>query len=87
VFREKQQKTLDLIESHTKQTSEATLRNMTYGGGMLAAQGISDLQLNGFRRGAGSPQISASNDINRGIEKLVRGFQVSNSLNVSFRRA
>ena len=85
--REKQQKALDLIESHTRQTSEATLRNMTYGGGMLANQGISDLQLSGLRRGAGSPLINASNDINRGVEKLVRGFQVSNSLNVSFRRA
>jgi hypothetical protein len=84
---DKQLKVLEMIESHTKQTSEATLRNMTYGGGMLAAQGMSDLQLSGMRRGVGSPLINASNDINRGVEKLVRGFQVSNSLNVSFRRA
>lgn len=85
--REKQQKALDLIESHTRQTSEFTLRNATYGGGMLAAQGISETQLWGMKRGAGSPQINASNDIVRGIEKIVRGFQTSNSLNVNIRRS
>lgn len=84
--REKQQKTLDLIESHTKQTSEATLRNMTYGGGMLAAQGISNVEMRGYNR-VSSPQISASNDIVRGVEKLYKGFQVSNSLNINPRRA
>lgn len=83
---EKQQKTLDLIESHTKQTSEATLRNMTYGGGMLAAQGISNVEMRGYNR-VSSPQISASNDIVRGVEKLYKGFQVSNSLNINPRRA
>jgi hypothetical protein len=83
---EKQQKTLEMIESHTKQTSEATLRNMTYGGGMLAAQGISNVEMRGYNR-VSSPQISASNDIVRGVEKLYKGFQVSNSLNINPRRA
>jgi hypothetical protein len=83
---EKQQKTLDMIESHTKQTSEATLRNMTYGGGMLAAQGISNVEMRGFGR-VGSPQISASNDISRGVIKLIKGHQVTNSLNINPRRA
>jgi hypothetical protein len=83
---EKQQKTLDMIESHTKQTSEATLRNMTYGGGMLAAQGISAMEIRGFGR-VGSPQISASNDISRGVIKLFKGQQVANSLNINPRRA
>lgn len=83
---EKQQKTLDLIESHTKQTSEATLRNLTYGGGMLAAQGISNVEMRGYGR-VGSPQISASNDISRGVIKLIKGQQVSNSLNINPRRA
>jgi hypothetical protein len=84
---EKQTQHLKKIEDHTRVNAEATLRNMTYGGGMLANQGISDLQLSGLRRGAGSPLINASNDINRGVEKLVRGFQISNSLNINPRRA
>ena len=84
--REKQQKALDLIESHTKQTSEATLRNLTYGGGMLAAQGISNVEMRGYGR-VGSPQISASNDISRGVIKLIKGQQVANSLNINPRRA
>jgi len=75
-----------MIESHTKQTSEATLRNMTYGGGMLAAQGISNTEMRGFGR-VGSPQISASNDISRGVIKLIKGHQVTNSLNINPRRA
>lgn len=83
---EKQQKTLDLIENHTKQTSEATLRNLTYGGGMLAGQGLSNLEIRGYGR-VGSPQISAANDISRGVIKLIRGHQVTNSLNVNPRRA
>jgi hypothetical protein len=84
--RDKQQKALDLIENHTRQTSEATLRNLTYGGGMLAAQGISNVEIRGFGR-VGSPQISASNDISRGVIKLLKGHQVANSLNINPRRA
>jgi hypothetical protein len=83
---EKQLKTLELIENHTRQTSEFSLRNMTYGGGMLAAQGISNVEMRGYNR-VSSPQISASNDIVRGVEKLYKGFQVSNSLNINPRRA
>jgi hypothetical protein len=83
---EKQLKSLELIENHTRQTSEATLRNLTYGGGMLAAQGISNLEIRGFGR-VGSPQISASNDITRGVIKLIKGHQVANSLNINPRRA
>ena len=83
---DKQLKTLELIENHTKQTSEATLRNLTYGGGMLAAQGISNVEMRGYGR-VGSPQISASNDISRGVIKLIKGQQVANSLNINPRRA
>lgn len=83
---EKQTKYLERIEDHTKVQAEATLRNLTYGGGLLAAQGISNVELNGMRR-VGSPQISASNDISRGVVKLIRGYQSSNSLNINPRRA
>lgn len=83
---DKQLKTLELIENHTKQTTEATLRNLTYGGGMLAAQGISNVEMRGYGR-VGSPQISASNDISRGVIKLIKGQQVANSLNINPRRA
>jgi hypothetical protein len=82
----KQVKTLEKIEQNTKTQNELTLRNMTYGGGELAAQGISAVQMGGFRS-VSSPQINASNDIVRGVEKIVRGYSNSNNLNFSFRRS
>jgi len=84
--KEKTQRTLDLIQQNTKTQNELTLRNMTYGGGELAAQGISAVQMSGFRS-VSSPQINASNDIVRGVEKIVRGYSNSNNLNFSFRRS
>jgi hypothetical protein len=84
--KEKTQRTLDLIQQNTKTQNEMTLRNMTYGGGELAAQGISAVQMGGFRS-VSSPQINASNDIVRGVEKIVRGYSNSNNLNFSFRRS
>ena len=84
--KEKSQRTLDLIQQNTKTQNELTLRNMTYGGGELAAQGISAVQMGGFRS-VSSPQINASNDIVRGVEKIVRGYSNSNNLNFSFRRS
>ena len=84
--KEKTQRTLDLIAQNTKTQNELTLRNMTYGGGELAAQGISAVQMGGFRS-VSSPQINASNDIVRGVEKIVRGYSNSNNLNFSFRRS
>ena len=59
---------------------------MTYGGGELAAQGISAVQMGGFRS-VSSPQINATNDSVRGVEKIVRGYSNSNNLNFSFRRS
>lgn len=84
--KDKNQRTLDLIQQNTKTQNELTLRNMTYGGGELAAQGISAVQMSGFRS-VSSPQINASNDIVRGVEKIVRGYSNSNNLNFSFRRS
>ena len=84
--KERSQRTLDLIQQNTKTQNEITLRNLTYGGGQLAAQGISAVQMSGNRT-VSSPQISASNDIVRGIEKIVRGYNNSNNLNFSFRRS
>ena len=84
--KERSQRTLDLIQQNTKTANEITLRNLTYGGGQLAAQGISAVQMSGNRT-VSSPQISASNDIVRGIEKIVRGYSNSNNLNFSFRRS
>jgi hypothetical protein len=59
---------------------------MTYGGGQLAQQGISQVQM-ASNRTVKSPQISATNDISRGVEKMIRGYTNSNNLNFSFRRA
>jgi hypothetical protein len=82
----KQVRVLEQIQQNTKTQNELTLRNMTYGGGELAAQGISAVQMGGFRS-VSSPQINASNDIVRGVEKIVRGYSNSNNLNFSFRRS
>ena len=84
--KEKQTRQLELIVQNTKTQNELTLRNMTYGGGELAAQGISAVQMGGFRS-VSSPQINATNDIVRGVEKIVRGYSNSNNLNFSFRRS
>jgi hypothetical protein len=82
----KQVRVLEQIQQNTKTQNELTLRNMTYGGGELAAQGISAVQMGGFRS-VSSPQINATNDIVRGVEKIVRGYSNSNNLNFSFRRS
>ncbi len=82
----KQESLLSLIVQNTKTANELTLRNMTYGGGQLAAQGLSAVQMSS-NRGVSSPQINASNDITRGVEKIVRGYSNSNNLNFSFRRS
>ena len=84
--KEKQVSLLDIIAQNTAKANELTLRNMTYGGGQLAAQGISAVQMSA-NRGVSSPQINASNDIVRGVEKIVRGYSNSNNLNFSFRRS
>lgn len=82
----KQESLLAIIAQNTKTANELTLRNMTYGGGQLAALGISQVQM-ANNRTVKSPQINASNDITRGVEKIVRGYTNSNNLNFSFRRS
>jgi hypothetical protein len=82
----KSESLLGLIVQNTQKANELTLRNMTYGGGQLAAQGISQVQM-ASNRSVKSPQINASNDITRGVEKIVRGYTNSNNLNFSFRRS
>lgn len=77
---------LELIVQNTQKANELTLRNMTYGGGQLASLGISQVQM-ASNRSVKSPQINASNDITRGVEKIVRGYNNSNNLNFSFRRS
>lgn len=84
--KEKQTTLLDLIVQNTQKSNELTLRNLTYGGGQLAAQGISSVQMSSFSN-VSSSQINASNDITRGVEKIVRGYSNSNNLNFSFRRS
>jgi hypothetical protein len=82
----KSESLLSLIVQNTSKANEMTLRNLTYGGGQLAAQGLSAVQMSS-NRGVSSPQINASNDIVRGVEKIVRGYSNSNNLNFSFRRS
>lgn len=79
-------KKLDNIVQNTKVTAEESLRNLTYGGGQLAQQGISAVQMSNNRT-VSSPLLNASNDIVRGVEKIVRSYNNSNNLNFSFRRS
>jgi hypothetical protein len=83
---DKQTRQLEKINQNTKTQNEITLRNLTYGGGELAAQGLSAVQMSGFRS-VGSPGVNAGNDIVRGVEKIVRGYSNSNNLNFSFKRS
>jgi tape measure domain-containing protein len=82
----KSESLLSLIVQNTQKANELTLRNLSYGGGQLASEGISAVQMNA-NRSVKSPQINASNDITRGVEKIVRGYSASNNLNFSFRRS
>ena len=77
---------LELIVQNTSKANELTLRNMTYGGGQLAAEGVSSVQMANYRT-VSSPRINATNDINRGIKKEVNATIGSNFLNFSPRRS
>jgi tape measure domain-containing protein len=83
--RDSQLKQLELISNNTKKANELTLRDLTYGGGQLAARGLSRVEQSANRQ-VSSPQLNASNDIVRGIEKMIRMYSNSNNLNFSFRR-
>jgi hypothetical protein len=83
---EKQASLLELIVQNTSKANELTLRNLTYGGGMLAAEGVSAVQMANYRT-VSSPRINATNDINRGIKKEVNATVGSNFLNFSPRRS
>lgn len=82
--REKQVKALENIESHTK-TAEMSLRELTYGGGVLGGAALSKSEL--YSRNINAPQTSWTNDLDKGILKLVRTFSNNNNLNLNFRRA
>lgn len=77
---------LEMIVQNTQKANELTLRNMTYGGGQLAAQGISAVQMANYRS-VGSPRINATNDISRGVKKEINATTNSNFLNFSARRS
>jgi tape measure domain-containing protein len=82
----KSESLLSLIVQNTQKANELTLRNMTYGGGVLASQGISQVQMANYRSVA-SPRINATNDISRGVKKEVNATIGSNFLNFSPRRS
>ena len=84
--KENQLKALQEIANNTKKANELTLRDLTYGGGQLAAQGLSRVEQTSARQ-VSSPQLNASNDIVRGVEKMIRMYSNSNNLNFSFRRS
>jgi hypothetical protein len=77
---------LQEIANNTKKANDLTLRDLTYGGGQLAAQGLSRVEQSSARQ-VSSPQLNASNDIVRGVEKMIRMYSNSNNLNFSFRRS
>lgn len=84
--KEKNTNLLDLIVQNTQKANELTLRNMTYGGGQLAASGISAVQMANYKS-VGSPRINATNDITRGVKKEINATTNSNFLNFSPRRS
>jgi hypothetical protein len=77
---------LELIVQNTQKANELTLRNMTYGGGQLAAEGVSSVQMANYRT-VSSPRINATNDMVRGVKKEVNATIGSNFLNFSPRRS
>lgn len=83
---EKQTNLLELIAQNTQKANELTLRNLTYGGGQLAASGISAVQMANYKS-VGSPRINATNDISRGVKKEINATTNSNFLNFSARRS
>jgi DNA-directed RNA polymerase beta subunit len=84
--KEKNTNLLEMIVQNTSKANELTLRNMTYGGGMLAAEGVSSVQMANYRS-VSSPRINATNDMVRGIKKEVNATVGSNFLNFSPRRS
>jgi tape measure domain-containing protein len=82
----KSESLLSLIVQNTQKANELTLRNMTYGGGQLAASGISAVQMANYKS-VGSPRINATNDISRGVKKEINATTNSNFLNFSARRS
>ena len=84
--KEKQQRALDQIRDNTKKANELTLREFTFGGGILAQQGVSAVQMSSGRQ-ISTPQINATDDISRGFQKAMRGYASSNNQNLSFRRS
>jgi hypothetical protein len=84
--KEKQQRALDQIRDNTKKANELTLREFTFGGGILAQQGVSPVQMSSGRQ-ISTPQINATDDISRGFQKAIRGYASSNNQNLSFRRS
>jgi hypothetical protein len=84
--KEKNQRALDQIRDNTKKANELTLREFTFGGGILAQQGVSPVQMSSGRQ-ISTPQINATDDISRGFQKAIRGYASSNNQNLSFRRS
>jgi len=84
--KEKDTNLLELIVQNTQKANELTLRNMTYGGGQLAAEGVSSVQMANYRT-VSSPRINATNDMVRGVKKEVNATIGSNFLNFSPRRS
>lgn len=81
----KQQKTLDKIADHTKTTAEMSLREFSYGGGILGRSAVNSVEL--YRRNIFAPATSVSSDFEKITNKAIRTFTNNNSLNPNFRRA
>lgn len=82
--REKQAKSLEKIEGHTK-TAEMTLREFSYGGGVMGGRVLSKSDL--YAKSINAPMTSWNTDLDKGITKLIRSYNNNNSLNLNFRRA
>lgn len=82
---DKHQKTLEQIRDHTK-SAELTLREFTYGGGVLGGGAVSKADL-AMRGKIYAPSTTGLSDLERGVLKITRSYTNNNNLNLNFGRS
>lgn len=82
---DKHQKTLEQIRDHTK-SAELTLREFTYGGGVLGGAAVSKADL-AMRGKIYAPSTTGLSDLERGVLKITRSYTNNNNLNLNFGRS
>lgn len=84
--REKQVNALEQIRDHTKTTAEMSLREFTYGGGVLGANAVSKIDLHN-RNAIYSPSTTGLSYLEKGFQQVSRAFVSNNHLNLNQSRS